>query len=207
MADRSRRDFVKSVVGGAAVTGMLLPEVADAFSLNINSLSGSSDNAFSSFFRRRSRTVREQVLSLHNLHTGERLNDVCFYERGRFNRDALREINYLLRDHRSGDVTQIDTDLLKLLVRVQEQVGSSSEFQVISAYRSPKTNEMLRARGKGVAKSSYHTKGQAIDIRLPDRDLRDVKKVALNMGEGGVGYYSRSGFVHLDTGRVRSWTS
>lgn len=197
MADTNRRDFLKACVGGAVCGGIMVPSAASAFSLDLG-------GAFNRMFGNNQST---QVLSLHNLHTGERVRDVCFFEQGRFNRDALREINYLLRDHRSGDVTRMDPELLRLLARVRDQMQSTAEVQVISGYRSPKTNEMLRARGKGVSKNSYHTKGQAIDIRIPDRDLNEVKQVALHMQRGGVGHYSRSGFLHLDTGRVRSWTS
>ncbi|PJK28554.1 YcbK family protein [Minwuia thermotolerans] len=143
-------------------------------------------------------------LSFNNLHTGERLKTV-FQEHGQFDPAALGEINHLLRDHRTGDVEDIDPRLLVLLSDLRHKLGSKSPFQVISGYRSPKTNAMLASNSSGVAKKSYHMRGMAIDCYLPDVDLRKLHKAALQQRGGGVGLYARSGFVHLDVGRVRSW--
>ena len=146
----------------------------------------------------------EKKLSFLNLHTGERVRQV-YWANGRYVSGALREINNVLRDHRTGDLYAIDTDLFDMLHLLQNKLGSKQEFHVISAYRSPASNEMLAARSDGVAKTSLHTFGKAIDIRLPGRKLSDLRKVALSMQMGGVGYYPSSDFVHLDTGRVRFW--
>lgn len=146
----------------------------------------------------------EKKLSFLNLHTGERTRSV-YWANGRYISGALEEINNVLRDHRTGDLYEIDTDLFDMLHILQSKLGSKQEFHVISAYRSPASNEMLAARSNGVAKASLHTFGKAIDIRLPGRKLSDLRKVALSLQIGGVGYYPSSDFVHLDTGRVRFW--
>lgn len=145
-----------------------------------------------------------RLLSLHNLHTGERLQ-VEYWRAGRAIPEALREINRVLRDHRSGDVTRIDVDLLNLLHALGRRLETRQPFHVVSGYRSPKTNEALRQAGRKVAKKSYHTKGKAIDISLPGRDLRDLHRAALSLKAGGVGFYPRPGFIHVDTGPVRHW--
>jgi uncharacterized protein YcbK (DUF882 family) len=118
---------------------------------------------------------------------------------------ALASVNYLLRDFRTGDVGVIDTRLLDLLHGLAMLTGSRRPFQIISGYRSPATNEALRQRSSGVASGSLHTLGQAIDIRLADVRLEALRDAARSMRSGGVGYYAASNFVHVDTGRVRTW--
>jgi uncharacterized protein YcbK (DUF882 family) len=144
-------------------------------------------------------------LAFDHTHTGERLSLV--YAMGeRYVSDALRSLNRFLRDHYSGDVGSIDPQLFDLLHRVKTQLGASQSFQVISGYRSPVTNRTLRStRGGGVATRSLHMDGKAIDIRLPGVPLSDLRDAALSLRAGGVGYYPRDQFVHIDTGRVRSW--
>jgi len=143
-------------------------------------------------------------LAFHNLHTGESL-DLVYWSEGAYQPDALRQINRVLRDFRTGDVHPIDPQLLDLLVKVNWRLGSTNPLQVISGYRSPATNALLRRETEGVAKSSLHMHGQAIDVRVPDRALSDLHRVAMNLRGGGVGYYPRSDFVHIDVGRVRYW--
>lgn len=143
-------------------------------------------------------------LSFRHLHTGETLS-VSYIEDGRYTPDALAEINHLLRDFRTGDKTTMDVSLLDILHRLRTRLESEQPFEIISAYRSPLTNARLAATGRGVAKRSYHLRGMAIDVRLPGRRLRDVRRAALDLRLGGVGYYKRSNFIHLDTGRVRFW--
>ena len=118
--------------------------------------------------------------------------------------DALAEINQVLRDHRTGEIYPIDRDLLETLHILQSELGSTG-WQVISGFRSPKTNAMLANKRGGVARRSLHMQGRAIDVRLTDVSTRRVRDAALALGAGGVGYYRKSDFVHLDTGRVRSW--
>ncbi|MEO7007592.1 MAG: DUF882 domain-containing protein [Caldimonas sp.] len=145
-----------------------------------------------------------RVLSLDNLHTGEKLV-AEYFERGRYVADAVDAVNHLLRDFRTGDVGTIDTALLDLLHRLAAVTDSKRAFQVISGYRSPRTNEALRQRSSGVAGGSLHMRGQAIDIRVADVPLATLRDAALALHSGGVGYYATSNFVHVDTGRVRAW--
>lgn len=146
----------------------------------------------------------ERKLSLSNLHTGEQLT-ATYWAEGQYQTSELEAINHLLRDHRTGDVYQMDNELLDLLNVLHQKMDGQKAFQVISGYRSPKTNAALRQNSNGVAKKSFHMKGQAIDIRLPDCRLSDLRKAALDCKAGGVGYYPESGFIHVDTGPVRHW--
>jgi uncharacterized protein YcbK (DUF882 family) len=149
-------------------------------------------------------TAPRRNLSFLNLHTDERAQ-VVYWADGRYQREGLRRIDRILRDHRTGDVMEMDRRLLDLLFVLQRKLGSMSPYHVISGYRSPQSNAMLAAHSGGVAKRSLHMQGMAIDIRLPGCKLLDVRLVALALGGGGVGYYPKSDFVHLDVGRVRHW--
>ncbi len=143
-------------------------------------------------------------LAFYNTHTGERLN-VCFYKDGLYCSDAMQQVNTILRDHRTGDVHAMDTRLIDLLYRVNQRLKPGAPFHIISGYRSPKTNNQLRKNSNGVAKFSFHMLGRAIDIRLPGCDTRKLRQACLDLKLGGVGYYARSDFVHVDTGAVRTW--
>ncbi len=148
----------------------------------------------------------ERKLSLLNLHTGESLN-TSYWAEGEYIASELTAINYLLRDFRTGDIKTIDTNLLELLNLLHAKVDSDQPFQVISGYRSPKTNAALHEKSSGVAKKSFHMKGMAIDIRLPKCRLSTLHKAAIDLQIGGVGKYSKSDFIHIDTGTVRQWGS
>ena len=150
------------------------------------------------------RTPDHRSLSFRHLHTGEHLS-VPYWENGGYSPDALSEIDNLLRDFRTGEKTRMDIGLLEFLHRLRTRMESDHPFEIISGYRSPKTNATLAAKSRGVAKRSYHMQGMAIDIRLPGRRLQDLRRVALDLRLGGVGYYRRSNFIHIDTGRVRFW--
>jgi len=143
-------------------------------------------------------------LSFVNLHTDETL-DIVYWADGSYEPGALRRIDHLLRDFRSGDIHRIDPRLLDLLVDLRARLRTTAPFHVISGYRSPATNAMLASYSDGVASGSLHMDGMAIDIRVPSRSLHQVHQVALNLEAGGVGYYPRSDFVHVDTGRIRRW--
>jgi uncharacterized protein YcbK (DUF882 family) len=146
-----------------------------------------------------------RILTLHHLHTEERLT-VAYRIGDHYRRDALQELNRLLRDHRTDETTAMDPRLFDLLYDLQRRTGHpDAEIEVFSAYRSPKTNAMLRRTSRGVARKSLHMSGKAIDIRLSGCSNRRVKDTAIALGRGGVGYYPRSSFVHVDTGPVRSW--
>jgi uncharacterized protein YcbK (DUF882 family) len=143
-------------------------------------------------------------LALTHLHTGEHL-DIVYWANGRYEPGALRHIDWLLRDFRTGDVHPIDPHLLDLLAALQQRLRVAAPIEVYSGYRSPATNAMLASVSEGVASNSLHVDGRAIDIGVPGRTTAAVQRAALGLRGGGVGYYPRSHFVHLDVGRVRSW--
>lgn len=143
-------------------------------------------------------------LKFYNLHTGEKL-DVTYFEKGIYQPDAMHEISKVLRDHRTGDVKYMHTVLMDLLYLLRLEVDSEQAFHVISGYRSPKTNQMLFEKTNGVRVDSLHMQGRAIDIRIPGIKLPDLRQAALNMQSGGVGYYQKSNFIHIDTGPTESW--
>ena len=146
----------------------------------------------------------ERSLDFINLHTSEKLS-CCYWLNGEYQPHRLTEINYILRDHRAEEVYAIDPALLDLLYLIREVSSSQAPFHIISAYRSPKTNEKLRSRNSGVAKRSLHMQGKAIDIRLPDISLAQLRDTAISLQAGGVGYYKDSNFIHIDIGRTRTW--
>lgn len=150
------------------------------------------------------RAPGKRALALHNLHTGESL-DLVYWAEGQYLPDAAERIDYLLRDFRNDKVHAIDPALLDLLANLRDRLNTEAPFQVISGYRSPETNAMLHSKSEGVATNSLHLIGKAIDIRVPDRALADLHSTALAMKVGGVGFYPRSDFVHVDVGRVRWW--
>jgi uncharacterized protein YcbK (DUF882 family) len=178
-----RRRFLKVVAGAAlAMPSLSLPRLGHA-------LVGAKN---------------VKRLSFEHTHTGERLSLVYRLE-DRYIPSSLRTLDFFLRDFRTGDQHQIDPQLLDILSSLSAITGSQTPFQVISAYRSPFTNTMLRERSRGVARSSLHLEGRAIDVRLADVPLKDLRDAALSLKAGGVGYYPGSDFVHVDTGRVRTW--
>lgn len=145
-------------------------------------------------------------LKLYYLHTGERA-DITYKRNGRYLKSGLDKINWHLRDWRRDEPTKMDPQLLDLVWEVYQKSGSKDYIHVISGYRSPATNNMLRRRGRGVARKSQHTLGKALDFFLPDVKLSKLRDIGLRMETGGVGFYPGSGspFIHLDTGRVRHW--
>ena len=145
-----------------------------------------------------------KTLSFEHTHTGDKLK-LTYFERGNYIKDALQEINYLLRDFRTDDIHPIDTALLDQLFDLKQTLGVSKPFHIISGYRSPFTNALLRKHSHGVAEHSFHTQGRAIDIRLEGVSSKMIRNAALSMAQGGVGYYPRNNFVHLDTGNFRTW--
>jgi uncharacterized protein YcbK (DUF882 family) len=152
----------------------------------------------------RSASPAERRLKFYNTHTGEQLT-ATYWAAGQYQPGELAAIDRLLRDHRSGAVQAIDRRLFDILYALQARVGARGTLEVISGYRSPATNARLRRAGGGVAKDSLHTHGQAIDIRLTGLALTDLRQAALGLRAGGVGYYPGLDFIHLDTGRVRTW--
>jgi uncharacterized protein YcbK (DUF882 family) len=145
-----------------------------------------------------------KTLSFEHTHTGEKLK-LTYFERGNYIKDALQEINYLLRDFRTDDIHPIDTALLDQLFDLKQTLDLNKPFHIISGYRSPLTNAQLRKHSHGVAEHSFHMQGRAIDIRVEGVSSKTVRNAALTMAQGGVGYYPRNNFVHLDSGRFRTW--
>ena len=143
-------------------------------------------------------------LSLINNRTGEWLNTVYWAE-GEYIPEALEEVNHIMRDWREDLAYRMDPHALDILSATQRLLECDEPFQVVSGYRTPKTNAMLRRRSRGVAKNSYHMKGMAVDIALRTRSVRQISRAGLSLGAGGVGRYSRSPFVHLDSAPVRRW--
>lgn len=148
--------------------------------------------------------MTSRVLAFHHTHTGERL-EVTYWRGGGYDQAALASVNRLLRDFRTDEVHLIEPELLDVLHAVQVALRRERPFHVISGYRSPTTNETLRAGGDGVAKRSLHMEGRAIDVRLPGVPTSRLREAAVALALGGVGYYRKSDFVHLDTGRPRAW--
>ncbi len=143
-------------------------------------------------------------LKLHNIHTQEKLEAV-YFEKGEYVPDAVQALDKVLRDYRTGDVYSMHPELFDTLSTLAQKTGSKSHFQVISGYRSPKTNAMLHERSGQVAKRSLHMDGKAMDVYLEDVALDRLRGAALDLKRGGVGYYPVSNFVHLDVGPVRRW--
>ncbi len=144
-------------------------------------------------------------LSFYNLHTDECV-ETCYWEHGSYVPEALEEIDNVLRDHRTGEIRQMSPALIDLVFSLATSLGTRAPVQVISGYRSPATNALLRSGDPGrVAKRSLHLTGEAVDLCFEDRSLRRVRNAARALRRGGVGYYPKSGFVHVDVGRVRSW--
>ena len=167
-------------LGGAAAASMLLPRAL------------------------RAEVAPTRRIVLHNTHTAETLaTDYC--RDGRYCTDALADVRRVLRDHRNGAEHAIDPALLDLLCVAAERCGRDAEFEVISGYRSPESNAAMHARSNGVAAHSLHMEGRAIDVRLVGCDLARLRDEGLALSRGGVGFYRGLQFVHLDTGRVRTW--
>jgi uncharacterized protein YcbK (DUF882 family) len=154
---------------------------------------------------RRSAAWESRRLRLRNTHTDEYI-DVTYFENGGYLPDALAELDRFLRDFRTGDVHRIDPDVLDVASRIASAAGRPlGTFEVISGYRSPRTNALLHERSSGVAAHSMHLQGRALDLRMPGVPTMQLRDIALALRRGGVGYYATSDFVHVDTGRVRTW--
>lgn len=143
-------------------------------------------------------------LKFYHTHTGKVL-EVAYYQNGEYDPEALAMIRVFLADWRDGKQLDLDPELMDILWRIQQATGNAGTWEVISAYRSPQSNEMLRSKSSGVAKKSQHLVGHAIDVRLRGLDLKVLHNTARSLKLGGVGYYPGSNFVHVDTGRVRYW--
>lgn len=179
----NRRDLLK--LGVAGVVGSLMPLFP-------------SRNAYAMT------NFASWKISFRNTHTGESFSGV--YRVGdKYLPEAFERMNYVLRDHRADEVFPMDPRIVDIVKVLQDRTNSSGPVEVLSGYRSPKTNAMLRGASTGVAKNSFHMYGQAMDIRMPGYSTRRLRDQAKKMKAGGVGFYPKSDFVHVDTGKVRSW--
>ena len=146
----------------------------------------------------------ERRLRFYNTHTGEWLR-TCYWSCGEYLESELESVNHFFRDFRTGGVKTIDVKLLDLLYIISGKASPNAPIHLISGYRSPETNQKLRGNSSGVARKSLHTKGYAADIRIPGMKTANLRKIAISIGAGGVGFYPKSDFVHVDIGRVRQW--
>lgn len=143
-------------------------------------------------------------LSIHSQKTGESV-DTIYWIDGEYITDALAEINYLMRDWRNGQIKRIDTRTIDIMAAAHNIMGTTEPYLLLSGYRSQATNNMLRRQSRNVAKNSLHIKGQAADLRLGSRSVKQMAKAAASCSAGGVGRYYGSNFVHMDCGEVRTW--
>ncbi len=178
----NRRDFLK--LSASALAGSMLPLPALAAVLK--------------------NTDAKRTVSFFNVHTNETAS-ICYFNDGGYCPEALERTNYILRDYRTDEILPIDPQLLDQLFALKSRIHPQTPFHVISGYRSPVTNAMLRRTTTGVARNSWHTKGRAVDIRLPGYNTRRLRDLCSKLRAGGVGYYPKSDFIHLDTGEVRTW--
>lgn len=186
----SRRAFISGLVRVVAATPLLA-----AAQGSLAKIASSGDLAESK---------NAKTLAFEHTHTGEKLS-ITYALGDDYVPASLKSFNLFLRDHYTGTVGRMDPELLDLLYGLKQECGTDEPFQVISGYRCPSTNRKLRRRSRGVARNSLHMQGRAIDIRLPDVKLADLKDAARDLRRGGVGFYPKRGFVHVDTGDVRFW--
>jgi uncharacterized protein YcbK (DUF882 family) len=181
----NRRSFL--ALGAKAAVGLCLAQAAPAWAKIPSFLSATP-----------------RTLSFYHTHTHERL-DITYATSEDYDIEALAKINTYLRDFRTSEVHRIDPTVLDILWTIQQKMCCNSTYEIISGYRSPKTNQQLRQKSSGVAKRSLHMKGKAVDIRITGEKTKTVRDCAISLKSGGVGYYAKSNFVHIDTGRVRNW--
>ncbi|MBC7767766.1 MAG: DUF882 domain-containing protein [Phycisphaerales bacterium] len=195
----NRRNMIK-FTGGAVLNGALVGGVGAAALLPANATTAQAPLPAAP-----SAPVPDaRLLAFVNTHTGDTFAD-AYWEHGTYVPSAMSAINYVMRDHRSGETHEIDPRLLDQLHQLRGLVDASAPYQIISGYRSPASNAGLRAHSNGVASRSLHMDGRAVDIRVAGVDLTRLQDAALSMQAGGVGFYQASDFVHVDTGRVRRW--
>lgn len=176
-----RRGFLKHGLLFSAALGFWMPSLAEAAA-----------------------PVTAREMSFTNVHTGDKFKGEYWYQ-GKYLPDAFGEIKNVMRDYRTGDKYPIDPRLIDVLFVLQKRTRNFTPFEIFSGYRSPATNAWLRRSTSGVARGSLHMQGQAVDINQPGTRLSYLEKSAIRLKAGGVGFYPSSDFVHVDTGRVRSW--
>ncbi len=148
---------------------------------------------------------RERLLMMTNPHTGEKIRTVYWTPSDGYIRESLASVSHFMRDFRQNRVKSIDPRLLDFLYAISMNIGTHRKFEVMSGYRSPKTNRMLARRSKNVAKKSYHMRGKAMDFQVRNISSRSLRRVAMALRSGGVGYYPGARYIHVDTGSYRTW--
>ncbi|WP_170330148.1 YcbK family protein [Ruegeria arenilitoris] len=143
-------------------------------------------------------------IRMYSGRTGERV-DMIYWVDGKYIKDAVKEVNHFMRDWRTDQAKDMDLRTIDIMAASHNLLDVNEPYMLLSGYRSPQTNAMLRSRSRRVAKNSLHMKGQAADLRLSSRSVSQMAKAAISCRAGGVGKYSRSNFVHMDCGQVRSW--
>ena len=197
----SRREFLKKSSIIAAGTAIMPSETfaswGDEFAW---------DKELEPLFESSSIFTQDDVKSLnfYNTHTGKK-TDLVYYENGQYIDEALDEINIIMGDFRENKYISINRKLIDTIYDVKKLTNSKKPINILSAYRTRKTNNYLRRNMRGVAKDSFHIKGMAIDINIQNVSLRNIKNAAMTLRKGGIGYYPRSNFVHLDVGKFRTW--
>lgn len=183
--DLSRRALLKAAGAAAATSSLILPGMAQA--------------SVPPAFKALSRSV-----SLINPHTGDHFKSV-YWEKGIYYPEPMKDISYMMRDVHNEEMSPIDPRLIDTLYLLQLTLGTKAPFEVVCGYRTPKNNAYIYKRERGVARNSYHIYGRAIDIRMKERTTGQIQRAAWSLQQGGVGYYPKANFVHIDTGGVRRW--
>lgn len=168
----------------------------------IPAISAAPAFAGTTFFNRGAGDVRR--VSMVSPRTGESVNMIYWVE-GEYIRESIKEINWFLRDWRENAPTSMDIRTINIIAATHRLLETSEPYMMVSGYRSPKTNAMLRRKSSGVARNSYHTRGMAVDLKLASRSVSQMGRAAIACRAGGVGTYGRSRFVHMDCGPLRSW--
>lgn len=201
-----RRFLLRSTVGtamlnnaGIRVASLATATLATAAEAAVTSASPGITGALSSLDPK-----AERRLNLYSLHTKEELS-IVYFTQGKYIDENVQALNYLMRDRRAKKSTSMDVNLYDQLLLIQRAFGEKEPLHVLSGYRTAETNAKLRSRSNGVAKNSLHMEGRAADFYIPGVPLRKLQKAALDLSAGGVGIYSNSSFIHVDTGMVRSW--
>ncbi|MGV6839121.1 MAG: YcbK family protein [Planktomarina sp.] len=184
----------------ASVTNFTRRGLLKAFAATAVTAAPTYSNAFG--FLRGAGDIRS--LKMYSARTGETINMVYWVD-GKYVPDAMKEINYFMRDFRQSSVAEMDRRTVDIIAATQNLLNTDKPFLLLSGYRTPTTNNMLRRSGRGVAKNSYHMKAQAADLSMEGRSVGQIYGAAFSCAAGGVGRYSRSNFVHVDCGPLRTW--
>ena len=185
---------------GKSTSGMTRRSVLGAFTATAVAAAPTFANAAG--FLRGAGDIRR--IKMYSGRTGERI-DMIYWIEGNYIKDAVSELNYFMRDWRTDGVKSMDLRTVDIMAASHNLLDVSEPYMLLSGYRSPQTNAMLRSRSRGVAKNSLHMRGQAADLRLASRSVNQMARAAIACNGGGVGRYSGSNFVHMDCGQVRNW--